>query len=197
MKSKEKLFAIIFGIMGLIFVLWLSGLFGLWINGISYISNNVEGYFNNAHQVDGEFVVEIDLSDFGDNEGKTLYDDGENQIYVSRVFVHNKSDYQVSFRSSGNYSLSGATLVSGIEHAYSKNGFTSLFHAEAKATYRGKTFALSPSGSSGLNYRDGDEFGFYLFPSGNEIDIDLVEESIVEVTITNLHVNLWARKVLR
>ena len=148
----------------------------------------------NAQPVDGEYVIQIDLSDFNNNEGKILFDDGENQIYISRVFVHNNSDYQVNLRSSGNYSLRSATLVSGIEHAYTDNAFTTIFHAEAKATYRGDTFALSRSSSSGLNYRDGDEFGFYLFPTDNEIDIDIEKESIIELTITNLHVNIWVKK---
>ncbi len=167
---------------------------GLWINGISHLSNNTERHFNNAHPVDGEYVVQIDLSDFGSNEGKILFDDGENQIYISRVFVQNNSDYQVVFRSRGNFNLSSATLVSGIEHTYTDNGFTTIFHAEAKATYREDTFALSPSISSDLNYRDGDEFGFYLFPTDDEIDIDLERETTIEVTITNLYVNFWVKK---
>jgi hypothetical protein len=128
------------------------------------------------------------------NEGKVLYDDGENQIYVSKVFVHNESEYEVIFRSSGTYRLGGATLVSGIEHERTNNGFTNVYQAKAQAKYRGDTFKLSSSGSSGLNYRDGDEFGFYLFPHEEDIDVVLEEDAMIEVTLSNLYVNIWAKK---
>lgn len=190
-KSIEKIVGIV---LGLLVILWLSGLLSLWINGINYLANNVEGHLNKAIPVEGEYVVQIDLSDLKSNEGKILFDNGNNQIYLSKVFVENNTDYEVIFRSSGTYSLGTASLVSGIEHAYTNDGFTDIFHAEAKATYRGDTFVLSQSTSSGLNYRDGDEFGFYLFPTNDEIDINLEKDSIIEVTITNLYLNIWMKK---
>lgn len=173
-------------------VLWVSGLMNLWINGISYVTNNVDNYSVEAFPVDGEYSVTIDLSDLDSNKGKVLYDDGENQIYVSDVLVHNKSDYQIYFRSSGTYNLNGATLVSGIEHAYTQNGFTDYMHVIATATYRGDTFEIDQAAISGINYRDGDDFGFYLFP--NEKDISVKEDSIIEVTLSNLVLNKWEKK---
>jgi hypothetical protein len=43
--------------LGTFSVLWISELCGLWINGISHVSENVEGYYNNAHPVEGEYSV--------------------------------------------------------------------------------------------------------------------------------------------
>ncbi|WP_188456038.1 hypothetical protein [Virgibacillus oceani] len=179
--------------IGTIIIVWASEMSGIWTKGISHVANAVEEYHNAAFPVDGEFTVDIDLSDLESNEGKVLFDDGKNQIFVSKV-VRNESDYEVVFRSSGDFSLGGATLVSGIEHVRNSNDLTTDFQAEAQASYMGDTYKLSPSGSSGLDYRDGDEFGFYLYRQDETIDIDLEKESMIEVTVTNLYMNLWAEK---
>ncbi|MFD1038388.1 hypothetical protein ACFQ3N_08245 [Virgibacillus byunsanensis] len=178
--------------VGFLFVPRVIEIVNLRVQGISYVANDVENYHNNAHPIEGVYTIEIDLNQLENNEGKVLYDgDKETQIYVSKVIIHNEEDLEVSFRSKGNYSLGGATLVSGVKHESSKNGFTKSFQAESKATYKGDTYKLSPSGSSGLNYHNGDEFGFYFtFPD----EIDLEEESRVDVTVTNLYLNLWAKK---
>lgn len=181
--------------LGSLFIVLASEWSGLWIKGIGYVANDAENYHNNAHPIEGEYTVEIDVSDLESNEGKVLYDDGEErQIYVSNVTIQNESDYEVYFRSRGTFSLGGATLVSGIAHTQNNNDFVSKFQAEANATYRDYHYKLRPSGYTSLKYRDGDEFGFYLNPPEKEIDIDLEEEQTVEVTVTNLYVNLWAEK---
>ncbi|MBU9720865.1 MULTISPECIES: hypothetical protein [Bacillaceae] len=190
---KEKIIVTVIGVLVISFVIWLSGVPGLLINGISHLSNNEDKYHNMAHQVEGEFVVEIDLSDLESNEGKILYDD-KTQIYISHLNVENDSNYEVIFRSSGNYNTSGASLVSGIEHATFNNEPSKIFQAEAKATYGGETFVLSPATSTDLVYRDGDKFGFYLFPEGEEVEIDLDTDPIIEVEVTNLYRNLWVKK---
>lgn len=166
----------------------------LWMKGISHVAND-EGYRNAAHPVKGEYSVELDLSDLGSNEGKVLYDDGENQIYVSNVIVNNESDYEVYFRSSGTFSLGGATLVSGTEYVRENNSFTDNFQAKAQAKYKGETYQLHYSGYSGLNYRDGDEFGFYLSRPDEEIIVDSEVDPIIEVTISNLYINYWVKKL--
>ncbi|WP_370222994.1 hypothetical protein [Cytobacillus sp.] len=91
--------------------------------------------------------------------------EGNNKIYVSEVFIDTKSNYQVIFRSSGNYNFSSATLVSGIEHDRHNNGYTDTLQAKATASCQGKTIDLFPAGSAPLKYKDGDEiqFLFILF----------------------------------
>ncbi|GGA60557.1 hypothetical protein [Ornithinibacillus halotolerans] len=187
---KYKVLSIIVTIIAFI-ILWISGILGIWIEGINYVHGKVDRYSFESSPVQGEFSVEIDLSDFDSNKGKVVYNDGENQIYVSEVLVHGGTDYQVSFRSSGTYNLNGATLVSGVEHAYSQGGFTNYDRVNAIGFYRGESFELGVSHYSGLNYRDGDDFGFYLFSEDQKLDIDLEEAPIIEVTITNLVMNKW------
>ena len=106
------------GVATIVCILWISGWMSLWISGISAVAYDVEDYRIHSYPIDAEYTVIIDLSDFDSNVGKVLYDDGENQIYVETVLVQDKSDYEVYFRSSGAYSLRGATLVSGTEQAH-------------------------------------------------------------------------------
>lgn len=188
------------GIVGFLIVLitivvlfWIAQRANLWINGIGIIANDVEDYYYTAFPVDGEYSVEIDLNDLESNEGKVLFNDGENEIYVSEVIFRN-DNYELYFRSSGKFDMGGASLISAIEHARTELGFTDVMRAEVEGTYNGKTFRLRNSGSSGLNYRDGDSFGYYLIPEEAEIELDLEKESVMMVTISNLHMNLWAKK---
>jgi len=64
------------------------------------------------------------------------------------------------------------------------------------ADYKGKSYTSQVAGLSGLNYRDGDDFFFYLFPGeaydNNEIDIN--ESGIVNVTVTQLYKNKWSKR---
>ncbi|SDJ78815.1 hypothetical protein [Sediminibacillus albus] len=161
--------------------------------GISYITSNIEDYYHNAFPKEGKYTVEIDLIDIESNEGKVLFEDSENTIDVTKV-THSGSKYEVIFRSRGSFGSGGAILISGLEHTHKNNSFTSHFKAKAEAVYKDETYELSPSGSSGLDYRDGEHFGFYLFPPNQLKDIDLEEDPILEVTITNLQVNLWVKK---
>ncbi|GGC95340.1 hypothetical protein GCM10007216_27630 [Thalassobacillus devorans] len=166
-------------------------MYHLQAQGINHIADDAERYMNNAHNMEGDYTITIDLSDPESNEGKFLFDDEEgNQIYVSKI-IENESNYEVIFRSSGTYSRGGATLVSGIEHYRNINGYTHELKAEAHATYNYDTFKLTPSSSSALHSRSGDEFGFYLFPTDKDVDLD--KEPTIEVTITNLQLNLWAK----
>lgn len=193
MKKTQFIKVLIISVGTIVFTLWISGLLNLWINGINVIADDVEGYQLHSYPVDGEYSLKLDLSDFESNEGKVLYDDGENQIYVEKVLVNGNSDYEVSFRSSGTYSLRGATLVSGNEHERVENGFTYDNQVNATATYQGSTFKIYSSGSSGLNYKDGDSFAFYLVPHDKEVEVDIEKDSIIEVKLSNLYMHNWER----
>ena len=203
MKSKPKktllIAASVVGITLLVF--WLTGLLGLWIEGMGYVVGHSDKYnYEEGNMVDGEYFVDIDLSDLQSNMGKELYNDGTHKIYVSGV--HNSGNkntgaYEIAFRSSGHYSLTGASLVTGTQHSMiDESSFTSEITAKMTSKYNGKTYDNFYSGSSGINFKDGDEFSFFLFPHSaydtNEISLD--EKGMVKVTVTNLYKNMWSEK---
>ena len=194
MKGKRLSFkTILIGLPVVIFVLWITGSINLWFYTIGDIANNVNDYYLELEPVDGEYSVTIDLSDPKSNEGKVLYDDGNNQITVFDVIVRDDTQYEVYFRASGKYNFRGATLVSATEHKRVQGGFTYNFKANAYATYRGDTFKIYEAGTSSLNYKDGDDFGLYLIPHDTEVTIDIAEDPIIEVTLSNLTLHKWGR----
>jgi len=199
MKVKKVLF-IMAPVAALIF-LWLSGLIGLWTGGMAYIANNTKEFTDrNGHVVQGEYTIAIDLSNLESNIGKELYNDGTHRIYVSwidKTANINSGGYSIGFRSSGHYSLTSASLISGGHHAtVNGNSFTTNMTAKMTAQYNSKSYTSSVSGVSGLNYKDGDDFSFYIFPTESyELqEISLNETGIVHLTVTELFKNIWSKK---
>lgn len=201
MKKKTKTIFIILSIVVLIglFTLWLTGMFGIWSNGIAYLANNTRNYTDrNGYVIEGQYQISIDLSDLDSNVGKELYNDGIHRIYVNLVYNDGSAagGYIISFKSSGKYSLTQASLVSGIQHAtVSENSFTMNMSAKMKAEYKGKTYESQRRGLDGLNYKDGDAFSFYIFPSVayDSKEVSLNEDGIVHLTVTNLYRNIWTK----
>ena len=201
MEIKPKRLVFILPIVTLLLLLlWLTGLFGIWTKGISHIADNTNDFnINKSHSVQGEHSLSIDLSNLESNIGKDLFNDGTHRIYVSSVNNTgsiNSGGYMINFRSSGRYSTNHATLVSGIQHTrINGNSFTSIRKAKMKAEYNGKVYDSSVSSISGLNYKDGDEFGYYIFPSKsyetNKISFD--EGGVLVLTVTNLYKNIWSK----
>ncbi|MBX0358572.1 hypothetical protein [Halobacillus sp. Nhm2S1] len=167
--------------------------FHLQSKGISYVTRNMNDFYHKTFPLEGEYTVEINVDDLESNEGKVLFEDSENQIHVTKV-TRSDSGYEVIFSSNGSYDADGATLVSGLEHARSNNGLTSHFKAKAEAMYNGKTIEGSPSGSSGFDNQDGDQFGFHLPIPKHTKKINGKEEPTIKVMVTHLQVNIWARK---
>ena len=85
-------------------------------------------------------------------------------------------------------------MVSGIAHKRVQGGFSFGLNATAKATYRGKTFKIYASGTSGINFKDGDSFGLYVIPHDREVTLNIAEDPIIEITLTNLIMHKWSSK---
>lgn len=199
MKVKKVLF--IMAPVAVIIFLWLSGLIGLWTGGMANIANNTKEFTDrNGHIVQGEYTIPIDLLNLESNIGKELYNDGIHKIYVSWIDNTgniNSGGYRIGFRSSGHYSLTGASLISGGHHAtVNENSFTTNMTAKMTAQYNSKNYTSSVYGVSGLNYKDGDDFAFYIFPSESYKiqEISLNETGIVHLTVTELFKNIWIKK---
>lgn len=201
MKSNGRKIGIISLLAIVLLTLWLLGMIGLWTSGMAHIANNTKEFTDRKGQViQREYSMSIDLADLQSNIGKELYIDGTNRIYVS--WIHNSGNsrtggYQIGFRSSGQYSLNHATLISGVHHAaVGEHSFTSNMSAKMTARYNGKVYNSQQAGTSGLNYKDGDDFSFYIFPTdayqSGEISLD--EKGKVYLTVTNLYKNVWTRR---
>ncbi len=201
-KKVNKISIILVAIIAVIFAaLWFTGIIGLWIHGMAYIADNTKTFTDTeGYVVQGEYSISINLDDLQSNLGKELYNDGSSKIYVS--FIDNTGStntggYEIGFRSSGEYSLSQATLVSGIHHkTVDESSFTMDMSAKMTAKYNGKIYISKEYGTSGLNYKDGDDFSFYIFPieAYEKGEISLQEKGTVQLTVTNLYKNMWTKK---
>lgn len=199
-KVSKNIILLISIIIVIIAVLWATGLVGLWLKGLSYIAYNTKAFENSkGYIVNGEFSMSIDLENLESNIGKELYNDGKNKIYVA--WMDNTGDamsggHRIGFRSSGDYSLNNATLVSGIHHKYSNGSYQEIMTARMTTKYKDKIYNSRVYGTSALNYKDGDDFAFYLFPSEAYVsgEVSLNEEGNAEITITNLFKNIWIEK---
>lgn len=199
MKVKKVLFILV--PVAVVIFLWLSGLIGLWTEGMAHIANNTKEFTDrNGHVVKGDYTIAIDLSNLESNIGKELYNDGTHKIYVSWIYNTGNiysGGYSIGFRSSGHYSLTGASLISGVHHAtVNGNSFETNITAKMTSHYNIKNFTSSVSGVSGLNYKDGDDFAFYIFPteSYETQEFSLSEPEIVHLTVTELFKNIWSKK---
>ncbi|WP_256757363.1 hypothetical protein [Cohnella sp. WQ 127256] len=197
-RNMILFFIVIVGVV--ITITWRIGLLGLWNEGMSYIVNNTKDYSDKDGRIIQEnYTISINLSDLKSNIGKVLYDDGNHKIYIAWVSNSgniNSGGYSIGFRSSGQYSLSGATLISGVHHiTLGDHSFTSEMSAQMTAEYKSKKYSSSTSGISGLNYKDGDDFSFYIFPltayETNEVSLN--ETGEVNITISNLFKNIWIK----
>lgn len=185
----------------LILFLWLSGSIGLWSEGIARVANNTKKFTTDkGHVIQGEYSITIDLSNLESNIGKVLYDDGTYKIYVSWVDNTNSINsggYRIGFRSKGKYSTAGASLISGGQHVTNDdNSFSTNMISKMTADYKNRIYTSSVYGVSGLNYKDGDDFSFYIFPSiaYKKGEVSLSETGIVTLTIIDLFKNVWSKR---
>ncbi|RAP75995.1 hypothetical protein [Paenibacillus montanisoli] len=198
-RSSNFLRAFIIVGFGIWLVFRLTDLPELWTREMADIVNDTSVFSDrHGHAVDGEYSVSIDLSDLDSNVGKELYNDGKHRIYV--MWVDNVGvsggGYRIGFRAVGTYSHNGASLISGQYHeTLGEHEFTTKMTAKMKAEYKGNVYESATYGTSGINFKDGDDFSFYLFPvdayESGEITLD--EKGIVKLTLTGLYQNLWQR----
>jgi hypothetical protein len=198
-KNIGVLLSSIIAIM--VLILWFTGIIGLWLNGMAYVANNTKVFTDTkGHLLSGEYSITINLNDLQSNIGKELYNHDNNRIYISWIDNTGNSNtggYRIGFRSCGQYSLTNATLVSGARHAtVNDNSFTTYMTAKMTAKYNGKVYNSGVFSTSGLNYKKGDDFAFYIFPSESYKDgeVSLNEKGTVELSITNLYENIWIKK---
>lgn len=202
MNAKIKYISIVIltTLLFIFFIIWRAGFLGLWQEGMAFIANNTQDFNDkNGNLIPGEYTLSIDLSDLKSNIGKEIYNDGEYRIYVSWIDntgAINSGGYRIGFRSVGKYSLSGASLISGIQHkTVGEHSFTTVMTAKLQAEYKMQLYNSPTYGLTGLNYKSGDDFSFYLFPimAYKRKEVTLEETGTVELTLSNLYKNIWTK----
>lgn len=181
----------VLGILAILFIFTLlknMGYLRLWIDGLHYFDSDV--YLYKSDILDSEHFIDINLENLNENIGKVLFEDDNSKIVVSDI-NDNNGVYEILFRSYGSYSLDGAVLVSGIKHIKTDKGYFADLVAIAYTEYNGKVYKADISSISNLIYKDGDNFGFYIFPYA-----EIFEEGRYNVIIKmeGLCKNQWIRK---
>jgi len=196
MKPKKVFYISALLTTVVIVVLWSTGLFGLWTDGMAHIAYNTKDFTDQSgHLIEGDYSVEVDLSNFESNIGREIYSDGDHRIYLLWLQQTQDGGYDVEFRSSGQYSLSKATLVSGLKHeTISNHSFTTSTSAKMTAEYKGKIYEGKSTGQCGLNYKDGDCFLFTFFLKDQSNEEPIVDTGMVKLTITDLYKNIWSKR---
>ena len=202
MKNKKNIVAIISVsiIIIIVAILWFTGFIGLFLNGMSYIGDNTREFAcKEGYLITDEYSFSIDLQDLESNIGKEVYNDGESRILISWLDNTGSSDtggYRIGFRSYGTYTLNSAALVSGARHEQVDGiSMTTYMTAKMTARYNGKVYESSVLGTSGLNYKQGDEFSFYIFPTDayDNGEVSLQEDGVVQLSIKDFYKNIWTR----
>ncbi|WP_308639541.1 hypothetical protein [Paenibacillus silvisoli] len=201
MKSKTSLLRTVIVAAAVIYLyFWIAGFPSSWTTEMADIVNNTSKFTDkHGYDVPGEYSVSVDLSDLESNVGKELYNDGAHRIYV--MWMDNVGlqggGYRIGFRAVGTYSRDGASLISGLHHiTLDEHQFTSEMTAKMTAAYKGKVYESATYGTAGINFKDGDDFSFYLFPNDayEKDEVTMNEKGIVKLTVSGLYQNLWSKK---
>lgn len=202
LNTKQRIFILALLFIGVLYLLLAKpvDISRFTINEMADIANNTKDYTDqNGYVLPEEYKISINLSDLESNIGKELYNDGTYKIYVSWVDNtghFNSGGYRIGFRAKGIYSRKGASLISGGQHkTVDEHSFTTVMSAKMTAAYKNRQYNSPVYGASGINYKDGDDFAFYVFPSeAYKHDITLQETGIVELKVTDLFQNIWSLK---
>ncbi len=186
-KKKILLSAVIIIFVIAFVLLWISGIFGIAIDGIGYMINHQEKYIVTTQNINANIEFTLNLKDLSSNEGKIIYQDKDCNIEIDQVDKTDSGEYSIFLRSHGSYSFTQARLISGIVHQ--PNTFNSS--ASLKINIDGELYDCSIAGVSGINYKDGDQMGFYLSSGGyspiddnNEInEVTLILSDLIEYKI--------------
>lgn len=201
-KTKSSIVALSIFLAVLFLYVIFNNSIAILINGMSYIANDVDNYTYSLTNLDTHCTFTVDLDNLDSNSGKVIYDNNDGCwiiIHTVQKQDVNGGGYRIIFRSIGTYSINGAKLISGIYHEIWRDENSGkpygTYHMEAtmKCIYNGITYDSHVQGLSGISYKNGDSFGFYLFPSEayKNGDVPLDNAGTAEIIISNLAINEW------
>ena len=144
-----------------------AGVLGTWRNGLEYQFWD-QGYQVAYEPVPGAYPLELDLSDPAGNVGKVLYDDGAGcRITVGSLEPADGplGEFRVVFRAEGTCTPGGGALVSGCcDWQLDKYARSLESSATAAVTLGGRRLAHCAGGGLSSLQKNGNTFGFYVFP---------------------------------
>ena len=201
LKRIKRHWALIGGIsttiVAVIFIiLTKNGTWGTWRTGLQYQLGN-SNYRASYEEVPGTHMVELNLTDLESNRGKILYEDDSGcRIVVHAVDFNGESaedGYRVWFQSYGSYGRRGGQLVSGsIPYQNGSFSWVDTGYPLASVSIGGLARDCPLAGTSGLNRKNGNQFGFHL-PIGSRTDGRWIshdalqsEGGILYIEVTNL-----------
>lgn len=175
----------------LLFRLDANGTLGTWRHGLVYQFWS-QNYGVSQEVLPGHWSLELDLGDPESNLEKVLYEDETGcRITVERLEQRSDGRWLVTFRARGSYSPSGGSLVSGcMEQRQEKTSYTLTTTASLRTSIGD---LACPEGErylqTSLSEKDGNTFGFYLFPvtlydSDGFLYADELEDQEDRVTVT-------------
>lgn len=139
-----------------------NGALGTWNGGLAYQFWNAN-YSLAYGEIQGSYAVELDLSDLESNLGKALYAEDGCRIVVDYMDETTPGCYRVFFRAHGKVGRAGSRLVSGVQpDMVDKNTWTIQEGVSMTVTAGERTEACDVAGCTGLLWKDGNQFGFYI-----------------------------------
>lgn len=183
------------------FVLWQNGTIGVYQRGMAFLMEN-SSYAIDYKDLDLVIETEIDLYNLDSNTGKVIYDDGQCKIEIALVRKELDGSYNAFFRTHGSYNRLGGTLISSTKQRMTEERYyTYNFVGKFQVIVDGVAYDGYNSATSSLIHKDGDEFGFYIFPlECYENGEFLLEDSIkkqdgkVSIRLFDLSKITWNRK---
>lgn len=181
-------------------ILWENGSISTFQNGLTFMMRD-SAYQISYSNEDSVAEAEIDLYNLESNAGKIIYDDGECKIKIELARQEENGTYNVFFRTHGKYTRAGGTLISSLKHIRNENGtYSTECVGTMQVIVEDKVYQGYNSAWSSLHYKDGDEFGFYLFPlECYEYGEFLLDDQIksqngkVKIQLTHLNKTTWTR----
>lgn len=201
MKKRTIVLLFVISVAVCVVVLWENGTISTFQNGLAFMMHN-SAYHISYSKVDSVAEAEIDLFNLENNAGKIIYDDGECRIEIQVARQEVNGDYNIFFRTHGKYNRSGGTLISAVKQLRKENGYHSYeCVGKMQVIVDDRVYDSYNSALSSLNSKDGDEFGFYLFPLecyeyGKLVLDDKIKDQngIVKIRLLNLNKTTWARQ---
>ncbi len=163
------------------------------IYGIPYIDDDIHHYYKEAYTLNEDINFSIDLKNMSDFVGDVVYSKDQCTISIHDIQYCN-GNYEITFRSNGYYSYNTAILVSGIRHIRKENEEGIDIEGILEIEYENKVYRCAVKGGTGISYKDGDAFGFYIFPNEIFENEHLGNIGMLNLTLSNLTYHIWTRR---